>query len=365
MKKSLLAFAVLGAFAGATSAQNNVTLYGVVDMGVNYDNGRDAAGRTWSLTSGQLNGSRFGFRGIEDLGGGMSAIFNLENGFNADDGTLTSGGRLFGRQAWVGLNGGFGSVKLGRQYTTLFNALLAIDPFGVNQAGDLQRIYGYGLGRVEPLGRSDNTIIYSTPKFGGIGASVGYKFGETAGSFNSKSSKFAGVDYASGPINVMFAYINTDGIAFAPAAGTTAAVPSAALAAIVAPTGLDAVTANANVRSAFLGAVYDFGVVKAHLGFGDTKLSALGEAKIRNYMVGVTAPLGADSVYASWNRNDIKELASGTSHQYAIGYVHPLSKRTSLHSSLGYTKNDAGVRLNAATNGASDREFQLGVRHLF
>lgn len=169
MKKSLLAVAVLGTLAGAASAQSNVTLYGIVDAGINFDNGRNAAGKTWSVASGQQSGSRLGVKGTEDLGGGLSAVFVLENGFNADDGTMANGGRLFGRQAWVGLNSaGLCSIKLGRQYSAIYNALNAIDPFAINQAGDAQRVYGYGLGKADPIARSDNTVTYSSPDFNGV-----------------------------------------------------------------------------------------------------------------------------------------------------------------------------------------------------
>jgi predicted porin len=362
MKKSLLALAVLGAFAHTASAQTSVSIYGIVDAGINFDNGKSAAGRQWSLASGQQSSSRIGFKGTEALGGGLSASFTLENGFNADDGTLGNGGRLFGRQAWVGLDGGFGSVKLGRQYSTIYNALNAIDPFGVNQAGDIQRIYAYGLGKVDPIARSDNTITYSSPNFAGFSASVGYKFGETPGAFNAGSSKFAGIGYANGPLNVVFAYQNSDAVGLAAASGASTSA-QASIAALAAPTGLGAATAD--VKTGFLGGTYDFGVAKAHLGFGHTKLEAVGDAKIRNYLVGVTAPLGANSVYASWNRSDVRDIGAGSSDQYAIGYSHPVSKRTNFYTSIGYTKNDSGVRVNAARNGGSDREFQAGVRHLF
>src|ERR1700688_4160657 len=129
MKKTLLALAVLGASAGVASAQqSNVTIYGIVDAGVAYKNDGNPAGNTLSLESGQQNSSRLGFKGTEDLGGGLSAIFTLENGFNVDNGTLGNTSRLFGRQAWVSLNGGFGSAKLGRQEAALYYALSEADP---------------------------------------------------------------------------------------------------------------------------------------------------------------------------------------------------------------------------------------------
>jgi predicted porin len=127
MKKSLLTLALVSV-TGAATAQTGLTIYGIVDAAIAYDKGVSAEDKSWRLQSGQQSGSRLGFRGTEDLGGGLSAVFTLENGFNVDDGTLgqstASVTRLFGRQAWVGLNGGFGSVRLGRQQTPLYNALL-------------------------------------------------------------------------------------------------------------------------------------------------------------------------------------------------------------------------------------------------
>ena len=165
------------------------------------------------------------------------------------------------------------------------------------------------------MSRSDNTVTYSTQDFAGFSAQAGYKFGETAGTFNTGSSKFVGANYAKCALNVVAAYQNTDGVDFG--AATTQ------LGAIVAPAGLGAPIAK--VKTGFIGATYDFGVAKAHLGYGNTKADAIGELKISNYLVGVTAPVGAGSVYGSWNRNDIKEINAGASNQYAIGYSYPLS----------------------------------------
>lgn len=109
--------------SGAACAQINVAVYGIVDLRVKYQAGLSPDRHVWPLASGQQCGSRIGFRGTEDLGGGQSADFVLENGFNADDGSFNNGGRLFGRQMWAGLKGGGGAVYLGRQYSTIYNAL--------------------------------------------------------------------------------------------------------------------------------------------------------------------------------------------------------------------------------------------------
>lgn len=354
MKKTFFLMTLLGT-AMAANAQTNVTIYGVVDIGINYDNGTSAAGKTLALKSGQQSGSRLGLKGTEDLGSGMSASFVLENGFNADDGSLANGGRLFGRQAWVGLNGNFGSVKLGRQYSATYNALNAIDPFGLNQAGDAQRVYGYALGKVDPISRSDNTVAYTSPGFNGVMLSAGYKFGETAGSFNTGSSKFAGAAYVKGPLNLQLSYQSTDGVALV--AATTA------LGALSTSAGLGSTTVN--VKNLFAGGMCDFGMAKLHAGIGDTRLEATGSAKIVNYLLGLSAALGSGTAHGSWNRNNVRQLSAGASNQYGLGYSYPLSKRTNFYTSASYTRNDSSVRLNAASNGASDREFQAGIRHMF
>jgi Outer membrane protein (porin) len=129
MKKSLLALAALGAFAGVAHAQSSVTLYGIIDEGFNI-NTNSGGKHLYNLSSGVLQGSRFGLRGTEDLGGGLKAIFVLENGFDVNNGKLGQGGLMFGRQAYVGLSSQFGTVTLGRQYDSV------VDYVGPLEAGD-------------------------------------------------------------------------------------------------------------------------------------------------------------------------------------------------------------------------------------
>ncbi|HZW11607.1 MAG TPA: porin, partial [Noviherbaspirillum sp.] len=178
MKKSLLALAVLGAFAGAASAQTNVTIYGLVDASIerNDDNNGPI---TWgmrdanSFNSGK-NGSRLGFKGTEDLGGGLSALFVLESGFQVDSGAMRGDGGLFSRQAYVGLQGGFGTVKLGHQYTPMHLALDTIDPFGTGMAGNIAYQFNNNGTRMS------NTVNYSYSAAGFTGQAA-YSFGEVAG----------------------------------------------------------------------------------------------------------------------------------------------------------------------------------------
>ena len=349
MKRSLLSLVAgaLGAFAGTASAQTNVTIYGIVDAGIAYDKNVTVADDVWRLESGLHSGSRIGIRGTEDLGGGLNASFTLENGFNTDTGTLGQGGRFFGRQAWVGLNGGFGAVKLGRQQTPLYYALLAVDPFAINLAGNAQRMFGSGLYVVDPFLRTDNTINYTSPNFAGFTGTASYGFGEAAGDRSIARQVAAGLAYANGPINVQFAYHDAN----------TATLPTA-----TAFLG----TGTADLRTAFIGGTFDFGVAKAHLAFADTEVEQVGTTVDgRSWLVGASAPVGTGTVMASFIRNDVRDIAAGESDQLALGYIQPVSKRTNLYTSVSYTENEDGVRLNAFANGQNGRQFNIGVRHQF
>jgi predicted porin len=354
MKLSTIAGAVLTLACGLAQAQSNVNVYGVVDVGIKYDNSASPNGM-WSESTGNRLGSRLGFRGTEQLGDGLRVAFTLESGFNPDDGTLNLGGRLWGRQAWVGLEGGFGAAYLGRQYSSTYFALKAIDPFHNQEAGDTQRTYGYGIGKVDPISRSDNTITYQTPALAGWYVRAGYKFGESANNFRTNSSKFVGLVHDAGPWLMHVSWQDSDGVPLG--AATTQ------LGGIVASTGLGSSTVRA--KNAFAGLVYNLGFLKLHAGYGDTRLSAVHATDIRNTLLGVTVPVPVGAVIASWNRSDVRDLANGVSQQVGIGYTYPLSKRTELYSSASWTRNDSQVALNAYAKGASEHEARLGICHSF
>lgn len=359
MKKSLLALAVFGAFASAASAQTNVTIYGIADAGIRYrDNDAATNNKTWGLDSGLQSGSRIGFRGTEDLGGGLSALFTLETGFNIDDGSLGQGitassstpalTRLFGRQAFVGVSGGFGSVKLGRQYAPIRVALESVDPFGLGGAGNAANVFNvHGE-------RTDNTINYTTANLGGFTGQIAYSFGEIAG--DNSAGRHIGVSggYANGPITIVAAYHKQDLLG----GGTATAFPS---------------TPNGDQKTALLGGAYDFGVVKLHAAYSRSKGdSAAGVTNLDrdDAMIGITAPVGAGTILASYiRRSDDIAGAGGASrdaNQIALGYTYNLSKRTNLYTMYARTKNDAGSNLNgAAAAGGDPSTFMVGVRHRF
>jgi predicted porin len=355
MKKQIIASGLLVLVSGASSAQSNVTLYGIVDVGLRYGNAATSNDDTLSVGSGLQRASRLGFRGTEDLGGGLSASVQLESGFNADDGTLGYGNRLFGRQSWVGLNGDFGSLRFGRQTTAIYDVLFTVDPFIINGTGNAQRVFAYGLGKADPLSRADNAVTYSIRLHNGVGFSAGHAFGEKAGSFASNSSDFASLSYVDGRWNVRAAYQHSDGVDLG--AATTQ------LGALVG--GAHLASASVKIESAIVGAVYDFGGVKFHGTYGDTRIGNGGAVSMRSYMAGMTVGAGRGTVRASWNRNDVRNLRGGVSNQYALDYTYPLSKRTFLYAAAGYTKNGGDVRLNSARNGLSGREVETGIRHAF
>jgi predicted porin len=336
MKKSLLAFAVLAAFAGAASAQTNVTIYGVADAGITrFDNG---ATTTTRLDSGIQSGSRIGFRGTEDLGGGLSAIFTLENGFNIDTGALGQGGLMFGRQAFVGLSStSAGAIKFGRQYNPIRTVVDAVDPFGLGLAGNASNVFNvYG-------DRTDNTINYSTPNFGGFSGQVAYSLGEIAGSNSVGRSVGFSAGYAAGPLAVFVAYHDQN----LAAAGV----------------------ANGDANTALLAGTYDFGVAKLHAAYARNKgESAAGATTIDrdDAMLGVSAPLGAGRILASWIRRSDDIGADRDADQIALGYTYDLSKRTNLYTSYGRTRNEAAASLGGASAAGRDPSvFNVGVRHRF
>lgn len=335
MKKSLLALALLGAFAGSAAAQTNVTIYGVVDVGLNrVDDGSANNATTTGLDSGLQSGSRIGFRGTEDLGGGLSAIFTLENGFSTDTGALGQGGRLFGRQAFVGLtNKSWGTFTMGRQYAPMRKAVEAIDPFGLGLAGTAGNMFSlYGE-------RINNSILYATPNFGGFSGQLMYGFGEQPGNTSAGRNIGLGAGYANGPILVQFAYHDAND------------------------------NAGNSADTVLLGGFYDFGVAKLHLGYAqDDAETAAGvtAADAQKFLVGASAKLGTGTFLASYIRHNDDLVNNADANLWAVGYSYPFSKRTNVYTSYGRIKNDAGAAFGAAAAAGNDpTQFNVGVRHKF
>lgn len=338
MKKTIIALAALTAFAGIASAQSNVTLYGVVDIGLERTNISPGAKAT-RLSSGIQSGSRFGFKGNEDLGGGLSASFQLESGFDASTGGAGAG-LNFGRQSWVGLNGGFGSVKAGRQYIPLFLAQDTIDPFGTGLSGD-----GSGMAAVfRHYGvRMNNTLNYSTPAMGGFSGEAAYSLGEVAGSTSIGSQYGMSGTYSGGPLTLVGAFHHQNQ---ASGAGV----------------------ATGKSRTFLLGGVYDLKALAVHAAFADNRdedAAGLTAGRSRDAMIGVSAPFGPVSLMASYIRHDDRFVANADAGYWQLGATYLLSKRTNFYTSYSTIRNDAGGATGSGVAGADISWLNVGIRHKF
>ena len=397
MKKSLIALAALS--AASAFAQSSVTVYGRFDAGFTRDSGGPAATPSQSrLDSGIAGGSRLGFRGVEDLGSGLKANFVMETGICGDSnenstpassgngvgnaaGFCTGGNSFMGREARVGLSGGFGALDLGRQYTPAFSVLNTLDPFGTGTAGTITNLFdstgGYGAPAANTGNpRMNNTVKFSTANFGGFTASVAYGFGEVAGNSSARRTAGFNLQYANGPIYVGFGYHDAKGSVPSAAipAGFTSSVASGGL--VITPTAAVPAGAQDYRKNALVGATYDFGPAKAHFAYGTTKntvaqgalATGTNNGNGRNVMLGVSAPLGAGRLMASYIRHDDKGVNNFDADQLGIGYSYALSKRTSLYTAYAKINNKNGSLYtvgNAGNSGIGNSAFNLGVAHTF
>lgn len=308
MKKSLLALAVLGAFAGAASAQSSVTLYGKLDLGF----AKAAGSADKQVADGSR--SRVGFRGVEDLGGGLKAMFQFEHRFNPDDGTVTNAAFWHGIST-VGLGGSFGTVNLGRQYTAAFSlATDVIDPFGgYTVAGLRDESLTKSVARL----RTDNSVRYDGA-FGGL--KVAADIAETpAGGVDRPYSVAA--QYAAGPFMVAASYDN--------------------------PTG-------ANDNLATLGGSYTFGPAKVSLGIGRGDNDS--NVRVKQALAGVTVSVGAaGQVLAGYAQEEVG--TADATKKVSLGYRHNLSKRTQLYTDV--------TRVNDLLSKTEKTGYDFGVIHTF
>ena len=358
MKKSLIALAVMAA-AGAASAQSSVTLFGIVDATFAYGKGSGAgATKRYQLTNSGYNSSRLGFRGTEDLGGGMSASFWLEAGLTNDNGTgaatntnnQASGGALagmggsqgltFNRRSTVSLAGGWGEFRLGRDYTPQFWNLTVFDPFGTNGVGTNQMLNSIVTG-VTAVRASNSYGYFLPPNLGGFYGQIQYYMGENPSpSATRKDGTGIGarVGYASGPFNVALAISGTD-------------------------------YAAGDVKQANLGGQWDFGMAKL---MGQISRDENGAVEGRGWLLGGLIPVGAGEVRVAFSQYSTDLGLGGSdpkSRKIALGYVHNLSKRTAVYTTIARVRNSNGAAqaLNgsATAPGASSTGFDAGVRHSF
>ncbi|MBQ1763968.1 MAG: porin [Aquincola sp.] len=336
MKKTLFALAALGAFAGAASAQSTVQLFGTVDLAARYVKNGDV--KRTDLASNGNSTSRLGVRGVEDLGGGLKAGFWLEAAVNPDSGTADTS-RFWGRRSTVSLMGDFGEVRLGRDKMPTQLAFEAYDVFGATGIADINTTYRVPSGiTVAANSRADNAVQYILPgNLNGVYGTLAVAAGEGV-----TGGKYMGgrIGWASGPVDVSVAY------------------------------GQNEITDSDDFKRFVIGGSYNFQVVKVLANYQETKFQ---DQKDRHMTVGASVPFGVGEFKASYSKIDGRggAIADRDADQFAIGYVHNLSKRTALYTTYAYIKNDGTANYVVADNGATSmtgRKSQgvdVGIRHSF
>jgi predicted porin len=218
LRTALSASAVSAAsllLAPTVHAQSSVTLYGLIDTSVVYSNDArtnaakptGGSGSQWQLFAGSVYTPRWGLRGTEDLGGGLSAIFLLENGFNSTNGTFKNGGDEFGRQAWVGLSAEqYGTLTLGRQYDFMVLYLAPLSATGSGFGGNLAE-HPYDNDNLNNDMRLNNSVKFASSAFGGLKFGAMYAFSNEAGQVSNNNAYSAGLGYTFGPINLAASYL--------------------------------------------------------------------------------------------------------------------------------------------------------------
>ncbi|WP_027783447.1 MULTISPECIES: porin [Burkholderia] len=385
MKKSLLALVALGAFAGAAHAQSSVTLYGIIDEGLLFNN--NAGGKhLYSMASGVMQGSRFGLRGTEDLGGGLKAVFTLENGFDVNSGKLGQGSLMFGRQAYVGLSSQYGTVTLGRQYDSV------VDFVGPLEAGD--QWGGYiaahpgDLDNFNNAYRVNNAVKFTSQSYGGFTFGGLYSFGGQAGQFSKNQVWSLGAGYNNGPLVLGVGYLN----ARTPGnfGGMFNNGSTAATTAVTSPV-YGAYANNANTYQVIgAGGAYTFGAATIGATYSNTKFKGFSAGPFVNqtatfnngeinfkYQLTPALILGAAYDYTQGSKIDGNSAAKY--HQGSLGVDYFLSKRTDVYA-IGVYQHASGnvldsngnvLKATAAINGLAGSSTsnqvaaRVGIRHKF
>jgi predicted porin len=354
MKKSLLALAVLGAFAGVASAQSSVTLYGTLDLSGKYVK-NDGSAKRYSLSQDGINSSQLGIKATEDLGGGLKAGFVLLSGINADTGSANT--QFWNRRATVSLMGNFGEVRLGRDYTPTFWNDTIFDAFGTNGLGDSSHVLQMSTASFV---RANNSVGYFLPS--GIGGVYGQVMaaasegasGPTANgtpNVGANQGRYVGgrVGFAAGPFDVAVAYATQR---------------------------MDAIASQPSQKTFNIGGSYDLSVVKLMGYFDQDKLSYTGVDKKENrYSLSAVVPFGQSEIHAGYSASKLDfNGATSKIDQFALGYVYNLSKRTALYSTVSALKNKnatansvaSGTAQTAApTAGGKSKGAEFGLRHFF
>ena len=346
MKKTLVAIAALSAISAF--AQSSVTLGGAVDLRLAIGNG--STSNKTALAKNGVTSSKLYISATEDLGGGLKANIFMDADLNPDNGTGGStsldnqgtvagnGGLIFNRKSTISLIGGFGEVRLGRDYTPHFWNYTFYDPFGTQGVASNLALTG-SAGGVTTV-RASNSIGYLTPNFGGFSGQIMTYLGENNSNTAAPAGNNAGngnslrVSYAQGPISVGLAWGRTN------------------------------TTVSSDITSTNLGGSYDLGIAKIMAMYSVDAVT--GRPDTRGFLVGATAPLGAGLLKASFSQTDNGNNAIGK--MFGIGYEYNLSKRTGVYATVATINNsNSAFSANGAVTRIGDGStgFDLGVKHSF
>ena len=347
MKRTLLALVAAAGAAAASAQSSSVTLFGVADVSVAYISTKDKVGDSksvYGLANGGNSSSRLGFRGVEDLGGGLKAGFWLEGGINVDDGGT---GFKFDRRSTVSVMGNFGEVRLGRDKTPGYQNLETFHAFGDTGMGGIN---GHNLISSSAAGtpegsnpkRVSNSVSYLLPKLGGVYGQITYGFGEQAGNNSLSSTVGLRVGYANGPLNVAGAYGTVKG---------------------------GEVGNTVNYKHFNLGASYNFGVATPMVLIASERGN---DKRVDLYSIGVKAPLGPGELRAAYTMYKDKKVSDADASRIAIGYGYRLSKRTELYAAFAHMTNDDNAKRKLGSSlshdpgvGKNVTGYEFGVRHNF
>lgn len=356
MKPALFAF-VLGPFVSAASAQSSLSVYGMLDAGMVDERGCDGC-KVSKVAGGVATGSRIGISGREALGQKTAAVFTLEAGVQNDTGRADQNGALFGRQAYVGLDGKLGVLTVGRQYSLQYAALTEVaDPFQGGMAGSASNLVAYTSKRY------NNTVRYATPTLSGVSAAALYSVGEAPNNDYINRAYGAMIGYAGGPVVLRIAHQRKNN--FIQANGTVPAVDTSA-------------------RNTLVAANFHLGIATAYAGYGQNRgdarqpwdaenpYGALAQSSnssnSRDLLVGMALPRGAITFMASFIHKNDRDLDNQDANQLAIGMSYAVSRRTGWYAAYAKirNRNNAAYTVgNASSPGAGDSAFNLGLRHAF
>ncbi len=361
--KAILAPAVLAAsLAGTAFAQSNVTLSGAVDLALAHGSG--SISNQTRMDSNDLGATKLSFKGFEDLGGGLKAGFWLEAGANADTGTgqntntnnqpsgaTGNGGLTFNRRSHVSLGGDWGEIRLGRDFTPQYMGLADFDPFDVGGSGIIEVMNSSIVGPTAV--RASNSISYL----------YGHGFNAAAIGYGPRGFSGSGFQF-----HAMY-YMGEN-----PGGSATSKDGNGYGARAVYSTGKFTVSgavggtsyAAGDVRRNNAGASYDFGVVRV---MGMYEWDKKGAISARGWLAGAMVPVGADTIRVAYSRYGTDAAGSPTAKKWAVGYLHPLSKRTTLYTAAAHVSNEgtSASALNGSVTapGQSSNGFDFGILHTF